>query len=97
MDDREKAIALYHAHIEEVKAAIPGDKLLIFSVDQGWEPLCRFVGVPVPSTPFPNVNDRAQIRKVIANMTRGAYAIVAGAVVCVGAISFAAVYMLTRH
>ena len=97
MNDREKAIALYRAHIEEVKAAIPADKLLVFTVDQGWEPLCRFIGAPVPSTPFPNVNDRAEIKKVITNMTRGAYAIVAGAVVCVGAIVFAAVYLLTRR
>ena len=51
MHDRAKAIAYYHQHIEDVKAAVPPDKLLIFSVEQGWQPLCDFLGMPVPATP----------------------------------------------
>jgi Sulfotransferase domain len=76
MPDRAKAIARYQQHIEEVKAALPPDRLLIYTVDQGWEPLCKFIGLAVPATPFPNVNDRAQIKQTIANMTRGAYGII---------------------
>ena len=68
--DRAKAIAHYQQHIEEVKAAVPPGRLLVFSVDQGWEPLCQFLGVAVPSTPFPNVNDRAAIKEVIAKLTK---------------------------
>jgi len=79
MDDRARAIARYNEHIEEVKAAVPPDRLLIFKADQGWGPLCEFLGVPVPEGPFPNVNDRAQIKKVIAGMTVGAYVVLAGA------------------
>ena len=30
---------------------------LIFSVKDGWEPLCRFLDVPVPNEPFPHVNE----------------------------------------
>lgn len=72
---------------EDVKAAVPPDQLLIFTVDQGWEPLCKFLGVPVPVGPFPNVNDRAQIKKVIAGMTVGAYVVLAvGAVLLAGLI-----------
>ena len=56
---------------------MPPDKLLVFQADQGWKPLCDFLGVPIPSEPFPNVNDRAQIKKVIAGMTVGAYVILA--------------------
>lgn len=58
-----------------MKAAVPADKLLVFSVDEGWEPLCKFLGVKVPEGAFPNVNDRAQMKKVIAGMTIGAYVI----------------------
>jgi hypothetical protein len=85
MNDRTRAIAQYKQHIEDVKAAVPPDQLLIFSVDQGWEPLCNFLGVPVPVGPFPNVNDREQIKKVIAGMTVGAYVVLAlGAVLAAG-------------
>lgn len=75
MPDKAAAIERYNEHIEEVKAVIPPDNLLVFSVDQGWEPLCNFLGVDVPDTEFPNVNDRAEIKKTLAEMTKGAYVI----------------------
>jgi hypothetical protein len=78
MHDRDAAIARYNKYVEEVKAAVPADRLLVFSVDQGWGPLCDFLGLPVPDTPFPNVNDRADVKKVIAGITNGAYTILAG-------------------
>ncbi len=87
MEDRAAALAHYQQHIEEVKAAVPPDKLLIFTVDQGWAPLCKFLGVPVPESPFPNVNDRAQMKKMIAGMTMGAYVIL-------GALAAAAVGLI---
>jgi Sulfotransferase domain len=77
MNDRARALAHYQTHIEEVRAAVPPDKLLIFKASEGWEPLCRFLGVPVPNEPFPNVNDRAEIKKLIAGMAVGAYVIIA--------------------
>jgi hypothetical protein len=94
MNDRAKAIAFYDRHIEEVKAALPKERLLVFSADQGWEPLCKFLGVPIPAGKFPNVNDRAEIKKAIAGMTKGAYAILAGAALVAAAIVFAAVTFL---
>lgn len=75
MEDRAKAIAHYHQHIAEVKAAVPPGQLLVFSADQGWKPLCDFLGVPVPGSEFPNVNDRAAIKKTVNEITRGAYGI----------------------
>jgi Sulfotransferase domain len=87
MNDRGRAIAEYEQHIEDVKAAVPANKLLIFTVDQGWEPLCKFLGVPVPAEPFPNVNDRAQVKKVIAGMAVGAYVTLAiGAIILAGLV-----------
>jgi hypothetical protein len=52
--------AAYERHNDAVRAAAPVDRFLEFDVVQGWEPLCAFLGVPVPSEPFPNVNDREQ-------------------------------------
>ncbi|HEY9762127.1 MAG TPA: sulfotransferase family protein [Trichocoleus sp.] len=54
--DREHAIAVFNAHNEAVKAAVPADRLLVFEVRQGWEPLCAFLDCPIPDAPFPNVN-----------------------------------------
>lgn len=56
-EDKEFAIQRYEKWNEEVKATIPADKLLVFEVAQGWEPLCKFLGKPIPDVPFPNVND----------------------------------------
>ena len=53
----EKAFA---AHVDAVKAAIPAEKLLVFQARDGWEPLCGFLGVPVPDGPYPKTNDRAE-------------------------------------
>jgi hypothetical protein len=49
-----QAMERYH---EEVKATVPADRLLVWSVRDGWEPLCEFLGIPVPEMPFPHLND----------------------------------------
>jgi hypothetical protein len=41
----------------EVQETIPADRLLVWSVSDGWEPLCEFLELPVPDTPFPHLND----------------------------------------
>ena len=48
------------AQNEVVTAAIPARQLLVYQVKDGWEPLCAFLGVPVPSEPFPRTNDRIE-------------------------------------
>lgn len=64
-DDPAYAKAIFNRHIEDVKAALPVDRLLVFDVTQGWQPLCDFLGVPVPDEPFPRVNDSEEFRKRI--------------------------------
>jgi hypothetical protein len=54
---------IYSEWIEEVKRVVPQDKLLIFNVKQGWKPLCEFLGKPIPSGPFPRVNEREEFKK----------------------------------
>lgn len=57
--DRDAAIKIFEEHNDRVRREIPADRLLVFEVGQGWEPLCSFLGVPVPETPFPRLNDTA--------------------------------------
>ena len=50
----------FSAHNDAVRAAIPAKQLLVYQVKDGWEPLCAFLGAPVPAEPFPRTNDRAE-------------------------------------
>ena len=58
IDDPERAIAAFNRHTAEVQAHIDPDRLLTYEVRQGWEPLCAFLGRPVPAQAFPRVNSR---------------------------------------
>jgi Sulfotransferase domain len=42
---------------EEVQRTVPPERLLVWSVCEGWEPLCQFLDAPVPDTDFPHLND----------------------------------------
>lgn len=54
--DQEAAIAAYEQHNARVVADTPADRLLVYEVGSGWEPLCEFLGVAVPDEPFPHTN-----------------------------------------
>ena len=63
MDDKDHVIGVYEAHTAKVKATIPSDRLLVYEVGSGWEPLCEFLDVPVPDDPFPHVNTTEEFRE----------------------------------
>jgi Sulfotransferase domain len=64
--DKPYAMAVFRQHNEEVKRVVPPERLLVYDVKDGWEPLCRFLGVPVPSDrPFPHTNDTAAFQQMI--------------------------------
>jgi hypothetical protein len=54
--DKDNAIAVFNAHNEEVRRSVPREKLLVYESGDGWEPLCAFLDMPVPSAPYPKVN-----------------------------------------
>jgi hypothetical protein len=54
--DKAHAIAVFNAHNADVRRSVPREKLLVYESGEGWEPLCAFLGVPVPATPYPKVN-----------------------------------------
>jgi hypothetical protein len=56
MHDHDHVIDIYNRHNAAVRATIPADRLLVYEVAQGWDPLCAFLGAPVPDTPMPKVN-----------------------------------------
>ena len=58
-DDKRHAIEVYERHNETVRKTVDPSRLLVFNVKEGWEPLCRFLEVPIPGEPFPRLNDTA--------------------------------------
>jgi len=66
VDDLAHVAAVYERHNEEVRNAIPADRLLVYEVGQGWDPLCKFLGVPVPTAEFPKVNSTDEFRAMLA-------------------------------
>mmetsp|Transcript_48118 Transcript_48118/g.135434 ORF Transcript_48118/g.135434 Transcript_48118/m.135434 type:complete len:319 (-) Transcript_48118:155-1111(-) len=50
---QQRCIQSYEEHVDIVKRTVPADRLLVFNVKQGWAPLCKFLGLPVPDRPFP--------------------------------------------
>jgi len=47
-------------HNEEVQRTIAPERLLVWNVGDGWEPLCEFLELPVPEVPLPHINDRRE-------------------------------------
>ncbi|KAK8062180.1 hypothetical protein PG997_014277 [Apiospora hydei] len=47
------------AYQDWVKSVVPKEQLLVMSLKEGWDPLCKFLDKPVPEEPFPKVNDAA--------------------------------------
>jgi Sulfotransferase domain len=66
LDDRAHAIAVYERNTAEVQAAFDGDRLLTYKLGDGWEKLCRFLGKPVPDTPFPRSNSAEEFNAMFA-------------------------------
>lgn len=59
--ERDRFAYVYETHERNVREYFrdrPGD-LLVLDVcgGDGWEPLCRFLGVPAPEEPFPHANE----------------------------------------
>merc|ERR1719350_348407 len=54
--------------VAEVRRSVPEDRLLVHSAKQGWPPLCQFLGLPVPDTPYPRVNDSASIQRMLGSL-----------------------------
>ena len=66
LHDKDYMLERYHRHNAEVQRTIPAERLLVYRVADGWDPLCSFLGVPVPETPFPQVNSTEEFKGMIA-------------------------------
>jgi Sulfotransferase domain len=66
LGDAAYAKTVYEAHIAEVQATIAKERLMVYDVSEGWEPLCAFLDVPVPASAFPRTNSTAEFQARVA-------------------------------
>ena len=60
----EELARVYTRWNRRVRETVPQGKLLEFNVKEGWEPLCKFLGVTVPDSPFPRCNDKGEFEEM---------------------------------
>ena len=63
--ERAAAEAAYERHNAEVRQTIPADRLLEWTVGDGWAPICERLGVAVPDEPFPHLNTAAGFSEMV--------------------------------
>jgi hypothetical protein len=71
LKNKQEVIRRYNEINEETLNFIPKDRSLVYDIKTGWEPLCNFLNVPVPQTPFPRSNTREEFRKNVAKIASG--------------------------
>ena len=59
--DHDSVVAAFQRYNAEVHETTPSERLLVFDVKQGWQPLCDFLSVPVPQAPFPHANSPGEL------------------------------------
>ena len=68
MQDRDFMVEFFNKRSEEIIDSIPSKRLLVYQVSDGWEPLCKFLDVPVPNMDFPRINSRNETKMLLESM-----------------------------
>jgi hypothetical protein len=75
--NEEDLARMYNGWVDEVKATVPEDKLLVFAPKDGWKPLCEFLSplseeiktncqeILESGDPYPRVNEKAQMAFIV--------------------------------
>jgi len=61
--DRAFALERYQANVDAVKATVAPARLLVHELGDGWDPLCRHLGVAVPDVPYPTRNSAGDFNR----------------------------------
>ena len=55
----------YRRHNAAVKGLVPPSNLLVYRVGEGWDRLCQFLELQVPTVPFPHENKAGQAGNIV--------------------------------
>ena len=65
INDEKATVAAFHAHNARVSDAFSSERLLKFEAKDGWTPLCKFLGKPVPDEAYPHINPKEEFDGVL--------------------------------
>ena len=78
MHDHDHLIRRFNEHVASVRETIEPERLLVFEVADGWEPLCEFLELPTPKEAFPHVNDTEAVQGLIRAIMEDGFQAVLG-------------------
>lgn len=58
--DRATVIDTFERHNSDVRSTFGAERLLVYNLEDGWRPLCDFLGLAIPAVPFPHLNRRSE-------------------------------------
>lgn len=67
LDNPLAAMAAYETHNRKVRESVEPGRLVEWQPGDGWDPLCRALGLPAPGEPFPHVNTTEMFRRRLAD------------------------------
>ena len=68
IEDKDHIIKTYNKNIVDVQAAFSGERLLTYHIGSGWQPLCEFLGTPVPDEPYPSMNKKEGFQEKVQQL-----------------------------
>ena len=89
------AKTLYREHYEHVRRLCPKDRLLNFRLDDGWGPLCDFLGKERPDVPFPRLNEGAALAEKFKEFQKRSMLLVLRNLVLVGILVWAGLFVVS--
>jgi hypothetical protein len=63
--EREPLVEAMNRWNDEVKATVPADRLIVWKPQDGWEPICEALGLPVPNEALPHAFDTEMFKSAI--------------------------------
>lgn len=64
------ARSTYLSHGQRIRELVPPEKLLLYRMGEGWEPLCTFLDKEVPDVEFPWLNEADMLKRLAWNIVR---------------------------
>jgi len=66
--DKPVAEKAFYQHHKEVMENVPKEKLLVYEVKDGWQPLCDFLQLSIPEMDFPHLNKKEDFHAMVGRM-----------------------------
>ena len=69
--DKKKLEERFQEHYQSLKT-LEASRILEYRVEEGWEPLCAFLGLPIPNRPFLRENSARELQEAGRKSSRWA-------------------------